>query len=200
MYDLIRDAFYWKLQNEDSFGTINTNIVNDPDVRYSAGGAVAVDKARFRGRTLANLNNLNHRSIGCLIAGPDSIVRPNSDEFVPYHLKGYAHAYDGGMACAFGIGAGPASPNGTSTFTVDEPIMVGRQERSGSGTCCYIDDVIMLNAFGTVDSVDLSARALSFFCQVWNTSGGNISTHFVVAASVERLDVAHPRVRDRRLP
>lgn len=199
VFDLVRDSFFWAMKEaSDASGeTINPN--NAPGVRFGLSGAVQLASAEFRVSTAVSIQANNHRSVGVLITGPDGVAN-TAEERVPYRVKGYAHTNFGGVTPTFGLGIGPASPDGTSTFSLDNYAFFGKYTGMSDTMCAYVDDIIFVPPFGTIGGTDYSARSLAFFVRYLNSSAAAQTARLEASCMIQRLDVQSVHLRDRRRP
>ncbi len=199
--DQTRDGLYWKAE---VYTALSTDDVAWPGMfkpTFAYSGAVVQDLGRVSVfEDVASLTAGEHVSAGVCLVGPDAIAK-GSSEYVPYRVKGQMMGTANSAVPIFFVAIGPASPGADAAgYSVHYPIKLGDSGGANTMVGSSVNEIVYACPFGTVDSVDYSARCIVFGMAWANRSTGAILCESFGVLSVQRLDIAGPAVFDRRRP
>lgn len=114
------------------------------------------------------------------------IIGPDETDGSVYRLRGYGFQKQVGVVVTAFIGIGAAAPTVSDVLPLAVPLR-------GGGRWQSIDECIMIQPFGTIDTVDYSDRPLVFGFKFANESDSIAATANVEAfVSVQRLATRPP--------
>lgn len=194
--DIERDARFVKFQASTPLATTARSFTQAPYVKYPGVGTVQLDHAEFNVWESVTIGGNRYKAAGCVLAGPDEL---GGRDAVPYRVVGSAGCESANFLPVVFYAISPASPDGATAGKVVEyprPLVTGAT--AGKTSEVTIDELLAVSPFGTISSVDYSARSITFGIMFLNVTSSSTSETVWCNMSVQRLVGPAPLLYDRR--
>lgn len=190
--DEARDARLHTFQQPLVLSTVERQSLEAPQPRWAYSGAVQERNGIATIWATEGLSSQRHSAIGLLIRSPNHF-----GDRVAYRVRGQARCSDYDILAIGFVAIGPANPSNSAAGQATHwPSHMGIVSANGS---TYIDELIVLDQIGEINSVDYSARPVAFGWTFYNrSSNARNNVRLLGNISVQCLAVQSEGYRDRR--
>ena len=189
-----RDARFVHLGTDTDISTTAKDLSDNPSPKLLKSGNIFKQNFWLQVDHSISIATGKQHSVGGLIEQPDLY-----DGRVPYRIHGECHTQGGGIPYGF-VAIGPSTISSGNTNNLAYTAWFGQVHTSSDNknSCAFIDELFIIDPFGTISSTDFSGRALCFGWAIYNEHTASQTIDVKATLSVQNLAVYNPQYLDRR--